>query len=317
MSARMPTMLSEMRKRGRPSRNSDALERSRLRAATAVLVCNRSVTDVAWTYRVTTRSVRRWVAAYRKHGADGIRAKRRTTAPRTLTACERRLLLERMAEGPTANGYYPNVYWSRRLLGYLVRRLFGSPRDTDWIPEGLKYYKSISRWNGILPRPPDPIGKHAGPYGLGVPTDERRRCIVTLGENLLDRHISELLAESGLKDMAIAVHFLCNGYPPKLVAKHAGVELKAMLRQYRRFLKTGTLLPHGMSRVGIRSATVREEVLKRRSEGASVSSIASYYGIKHCLSWAMVRKYLNDSGMGERRSPSQRERWRKSHYPWR
>lgn len=317
MSAGIPTMLSEMRKRGRPSRNSDALERSRLRAATAVCFCNRTVTDVAQTYRVTPRSVRRWVAAYRKHGADGIRVKRRSTAPRTLTASERRLLLGRMAKGPTANGYYPNVYWSRRLLGYLVQRLFGSPRDTDWIPEGLKYYKSMSRWNGILPKPPDPIGKHAGPYGLSAPTDKRRRCVVTLRENLLDRHISKLLAETGLKDMAIAVHFLCNGYPPKLVAKQAGVELKAMLRQYRRFLKTGTLLPHGMSLIDIRSATVRDEVLIRRSEGASISAIASYYGIRNCLSWAMVRKFLSDSGMGERRSPSERERWRKSHYRWR
>lgn len=310
-------MVSDMRKRGRPSRNSDALERRCLRAAIAVCVCNRPVTDVARTYRVTERSVRRWVAAYRQHGSDGIRAKRRITGPRKLTPSERRILLGRMADGPEAHGYHNNLYWSDRLLGYLVRRLFGTPRDTDWITPRLRRYNTWSHWTGVLPKPQDPVGRHASPYGLGVPTDDRRRDVVALRKNLLDRNVSSLLAESGLKKMAIAVHFLCNGYPPKFVAKQAGVELKPMLRQYRRFLRTGTLLPHGMSRVGILSATVREEVLKRRLKGASIRSIASGYGIKHCLSWAMVRKYVDDSGKGKRRSPAQRERWRKSHYPWR
>lgn len=308
MSARVSTMLSDMRKRGRPSRDSDSLERIRLRAATAVCVLNRPVADVARNYRVTARSVRRWVAAYRKHGEDGIRARRRITGLRKPTASERRILLERMADGPEAHGYHNKIYWSDRLLGFLVRRLFGSPRDTDWIPTFLRSDDSRSHCREVLPRPQAPVAKHAGPYGLGVPTDARREDVVSLRKNLLDPNISNLIAESGLKEMAIAVHFLCNGYPPVLVARQTGVGLKLMLQQYRRFLKTGTLLPHGMSRVGILSETIRKEVVRLRTEGASIGSIASHYRIGRHLSWAMVRKFVNDLGMGDRRSPAQREK---------
>jgi len=70
--------------------------------------------DVAGTIGVSKRSVERWVKAYRAHGIEGLRGRKRL-GRRRIDEAQRRMIAEIVLKEPRAFGYLRNE-WSIRLL---------------------------------------------------------------------------------------------------------------------------------------------------------------------------------------------------------
>jgi transposase len=115
----------------RPYGSPEELERKRRRAVD-LLKQGLAPVEVAGKIGVDRRSVRRWKAAYRKHGPKGIEAKPTPGRPPRLGDTEWEELEEELLKGAKAAGYSTDL-WTCPRVAKLIYDLFGVRYHADHI----------------------------------------------------------------------------------------------------------------------------------------------------------------------------------------
>ena len=115
----------------RPSGSPRKLERRRRRAI-ALLEHGLPPCEVALRVGVDPRSVRRWLAAYRRRGDAGIRARPAPGRPAKLRPRQRRLLAGILERGAESAGYATDL-WTRTRIVAVIRRHFGVRYHVDHV----------------------------------------------------------------------------------------------------------------------------------------------------------------------------------------
>jgi transposase len=105
----------------RPPGSPQELERRRHRAL-ALLGAGEAPVDVAHRLGVDRRSVRRWKAAHRTQGLEGVRAKPAPGRPPKLTATQRAQLERVLLKGATAAGFASPLWTCPRVATVIQRR---------------------------------------------------------------------------------------------------------------------------------------------------------------------------------------------------
>lgn len=120
----------------RPAGSPGALQRRRERAI-ALLKEGVAPVDVASRVGVDRRSVRRWKAAFRRHGTAGIKARPTPGRPCALTAHHRRRLEQLLLKGARGCGF-PTELWTCARVAQLIRDRFGVDYHVDHIGRLLR-----------------------------------------------------------------------------------------------------------------------------------------------------------------------------------
>lgn len=109
------------------------------RRRTAVAKCEEGWTQaaVADFLGVHPVTVAKWVARYRRGGADGLTAKPTPGRPRFLSAGQERQVREWLAQTPTAHGFRTDL-WTARRVADLIRRRFGVVFHPDYLRAWLR-----------------------------------------------------------------------------------------------------------------------------------------------------------------------------------
>lgn len=115
----------------RPSGSPQELERRRRRAL-ALLGEGLLPSEVAQRVGVDRRSVRRWKAAVRKAGAEGVRARPAPGRPSKLTTKDKRKLEALLLKGPLAAGYHTDL-WTCPRVGEVIAQRFGVHYHVDHV----------------------------------------------------------------------------------------------------------------------------------------------------------------------------------------
>ncbi len=113
----------------RPSGKPEVLEDRRDRAIRLLREGQRPV-DVARMLGVDRRSVRRWNAAYRSQGREGIEARPNTGRPHRLSAGKRRKLEQLLLKGGRAAGF-PTDLWTCPRIASVIDKHFGVSYHVD------------------------------------------------------------------------------------------------------------------------------------------------------------------------------------------
>jgi len=120
----------------RPIGNGKQLERRRQRAI-ALLEEGRAPVEVARLVGVDRRSVRRWSATYRRHGAGGLAARPVPGRPWKLSARQRKQLEIMLLRGAAASGFESDL-WTCPRVAQVIRRRFGIGYHVDHIGRLLR-----------------------------------------------------------------------------------------------------------------------------------------------------------------------------------
>lgn len=120
----------------RPVGDAKQLERRRQRAI-ALLKEGCAPVEVARLVGVDRRSVRRWHAAYRKQGAEGLAARPVPGRPSKLTARQREQLEAIVLRGAAASGFGSDL-WTCPRVAQVIRRRFGISYHVDHIGRLLR-----------------------------------------------------------------------------------------------------------------------------------------------------------------------------------
>lgn len=99
------------------------LERRRLRAVQLSQKGWR-VTDIAQALNVSVPAVSQWLTIYRREGEDGLKARKRTGAPRRLSPRHSLMLQALLKRRPRENDIDADA-WDRVLVQWVIKRLFG------------------------------------------------------------------------------------------------------------------------------------------------------------------------------------------------
>ena len=121
-----------MRSTGSP----DVLEYRRSLAVQRV-VEGYSTQEVAQFLGVDPSSVRRWLAAYRRHGGDGLTAQPVPGRSPKLTTTQEKIVLRWLAEPPTAYGFTTDL-WSAPRLAQLIKQEFDTHFHSHYLSAWLR-----------------------------------------------------------------------------------------------------------------------------------------------------------------------------------
>lgn len=86
---------------------------------------------------VSSRTVRRWKARFRKLGSTGLRTRPRPGRPSRLSPPQRRDLARRLVRGAIAHGFSTDL-WTCPRIAKLIRRRYGVRYHVDHLPHLLK-----------------------------------------------------------------------------------------------------------------------------------------------------------------------------------
>jgi transposase len=139
-----------MRDKGSPAE----LEHRRLLAVQRVLE-GYSTEEVAEFLDVDPRSVRRWVAAYRRGSGPSLLSRPASGRPRKLTTTQAKIVRRRLADSPTEHGFDTEL-WTAPRLAQLIREEFG-------IPLHPKYLSQWLRSRGFTPQKPQRVPRERDP----------------------------------------------------------------------------------------------------------------------------------------------------------
>ena len=115
----------------RPAGSPRALQRRRERAM-QLLTEGYQPHDVASMLKVDRRSVRRWRAAYRRHGAPALRAKPAPGRPAKLSGRDKARLNTLLRQGAAAAGF-PTDLWTCSRIAQTIEARFGVRYHIDHI----------------------------------------------------------------------------------------------------------------------------------------------------------------------------------------
>jgi transposase len=113
----------------RPTGSPEELERRRLRAL-ALLADGLLLSEVAQRIGVDRRSVRRWKAAAREQGEQGVRARAAPGRPSKLNPQQKRRLEALLLNGALAAGFHTDL-WTCPRVAKLIKQRFGVDYHVD------------------------------------------------------------------------------------------------------------------------------------------------------------------------------------------
>jgi transposase len=96
-----------------------------------------SAEDVADFVGVDPRTVRRWVAAFRRHGAAGLAARPVPGRPPKLTSTQEKIVRRWLADNPTKHGFATEL-WTTPRLSLLIEQEFGIRFHPDYLTVWLR-----------------------------------------------------------------------------------------------------------------------------------------------------------------------------------
>src|SRR5262249_18951227 len=82
-----------------------------------------SIGEVAEFLGVDPRTVRRWVAAFRRHGAAGLAAQPVPGRPPNLTPTQEKIVARWLADNPTEHGFAAELWSAARLALFLEQEV--------------------------------------------------------------------------------------------------------------------------------------------------------------------------------------------------
>ena len=121
-----------MRTAGSPK----SLEKRRLDAI-ALFEDGMAQVSISKKLHVHDRTVRRWIASFRRHGRKGVEAKPAPGRPPKLTAKQQDALAKLLDKGAIANGYSTEL-WTCPRVARLVEKRFGIRYHVDHVGRLLK-----------------------------------------------------------------------------------------------------------------------------------------------------------------------------------
>ena len=104
---------------------------------------------------VAVRSVRRWVAAFRDQGDEGLAARAVEGRPPKLTDEQTQAVLTWLTDSPTAHGF-PNELWTAARVGTRIRQEWG-------ITFNRRYLSAWLRERAITPQLPQRVPRERNP----------------------------------------------------------------------------------------------------------------------------------------------------------
>ena len=144
-----------MRDKGAPAE----LEHRRLLAVQRVLE-GYSTQEVAEFLGVDPRSVRRWVAAYRQEGGQGLRSRPTPGRPPKLTITQEKIVRRWLADKPTEHGFATDR-WTGPRLATLIRQECGIQLH-PW------YLSTWLRARGVTPQKPRRVPRQRDPEAIAA-----------------------------------------------------------------------------------------------------------------------------------------------------
>jgi transposase len=148
-------MLVGMRDKGSPAE----LEHRRLLAVQRVLN-GYSTQEVAKFLGVDPRSVRRWLAAFRRHGAAGLHARPAAGRPPKLTTTQEKIVRRWLADSPTEHGFETEL-WTAPRIGQRIREEFG-------VRLNPRYLGAWLRGRGFTPQKPQRVPRERDPRTIAA-----------------------------------------------------------------------------------------------------------------------------------------------------
>lgn len=139
--------------------SADELQRRRLLAVRRV-IGGYSVREVAEFLEVQTRSVRRWMEAYRRAGLDGLAAKAVPGRPSKVTRVQEKIALRWLDDQPSDHGFDTDL-WTAARLALLLRE--------EW--EIALNQRYLCRWlhaRGFSPQRPQRIPRERDARGIAA-----------------------------------------------------------------------------------------------------------------------------------------------------
>jgi transposase len=119
-----------------------------------------SVEEVAEFLGVASRSVRRWVQAFRKQGARGLQARPVSGRPRKLTRSQEKIVLRWLRDSPTEFGFATEL-WTAARLAQLIQQEW----DVSFHP---RYLATWLRARGLTPQKPQRVPRERDPEAIAA-----------------------------------------------------------------------------------------------------------------------------------------------------
>lgn len=142
-----------MRTKGAP----DELEHRRRLAVQRVLD-GYSTQEVADFLGVDSSSVRRWLAAFRCHGVQGLVARTVPGRPSKLTLTQEKIALRWLTDSPLEHGFTTEL-WTASRLGKLIQEAFG-------VRLNPRYLSAWLRDRGFTPQRPQRVPRERDPKAI-------------------------------------------------------------------------------------------------------------------------------------------------------
>ena len=139
-----------MRDQGSPAE----LERRRLLAVQRVLE-GYSTEEVAEFLGVDPRSVRRWIAAQRKAGDEGLLARPTSGRPPKLTYTQEKIIRRWLADKPTEHGFATDL-WTGPRVAHMIRQEFAIELNPKYLTVWLRRRDFTPQKPRRVPRQRDP-----------------------------------------------------------------------------------------------------------------------------------------------------------------
>lgn len=117
-----------------------------------------STQEVADFLGVDPSSVRRWMAAFRDRGADGLVVRPVSGRPRKLTSTQEKIALRWLTESPLHHGFETEL-WTAARLGQLIREEFG-------VGLNPRYLSTWLRDRGFTPQKPQRVARECDPEAI-------------------------------------------------------------------------------------------------------------------------------------------------------
>jgi transposase len=130
------------------------LEHRRLLAVQRVLD-GYTAAEVAEFLAVDPRSVRRWVAAHRRGGAQTLLTRSSPGRPPKLTIIQEKIVRRWLTDSPTEHGFDTEL-WTAPRLGRLIEEAFG-------VRMNPRYLGAWLRQRGFTPRKPERVPRERDP----------------------------------------------------------------------------------------------------------------------------------------------------------
>ena len=119
-----------------------------------------STQEVADFLGVDPSTVRRWLAAFRDRGDDGLVIRPVSGRPSKLTVTQEKIALRWLADSPLHHGFETEL-WTAARLGQLIREEFG-------VALNARYLSTWLRDRGLTPQKPQRVARERDPKAIAA-----------------------------------------------------------------------------------------------------------------------------------------------------